>query len=291
MNAFARRLLGAACATCTVAAVAAPASGQTLSDRIDHALTKRAERGQSSHDAPALLGALVYTEISVRFDGVPARDAIDFIRRSTGIDLIARYDEGDASVGIDPEQPIHLEARGARVLTVLELILEQCSDETVSCTWQLRRGFVEVGPKPRLAAPSAQQLRYYGVDDLLAAAPRYTNAPSFDMEAALSQNAIGGGGGAGGGAGGGSGSGSGNRGGSLFPPPSDEPEVPTPNEQVATLIELVRETVEPEGWGRVGGTWATIRYHRGVLVVRAPDFVHRELNGYPFRPRRPVRLR
>ncbi|MSR18495.1 MAG: hypothetical protein EXS00_04885 [Phycisphaerales bacterium] len=44
--------------------------------------------------------------------------------------------------------------------------------------------------------------------------------------------------------------------------------------------------MEPEQWEDNGGGPCTIRYYEGVLIVRAPDFVHRGLVGYPFEPRR-----
>ena len=43
-----------------------------------------------------------------------------------------------------------------------------------------------------------------------------------------------------------------------------------------------------EGWVDNGGDWGTIRYYQGTLIIRAPDFMHRQIGGYPFavRPRR-----
>ena len=51
------------------------------------------------------------------------------------------------------------------------------------------------------------------------------------------------------------------------------------------LIDLITEIVEPDAWTLNGGTWATITYVDGMLVVRAPDFVQREIGGYPRVPR------
>ena len=42
------------------------------------------------------------------------------------------------------------------------------------------------------------------------------------------------------------------------------------------------EIVEPDGWADNGGEWGTIRYYQGTLIVRAPDFMHRQIGGYPF---------
>jgi hypothetical protein len=32
-----------------------------------------------------------------------------------------------------------------------------------------------------------------------------------------------------------------------------------------------------------------MKYYQGVLLIRAPDFVHRQIDGYPFKPQRPRR--
>ena len=45
---------------------------------------------------------------------------------------------------------------------------------------------------------------------------------------------------------------------------------------------LILETVEPFAWESAGGSYATLRYTSGVLIVRAPDYVHRQIGGYRF---------
>jgi hypothetical protein len=32
-----------------------------------------------------------------------------------------------------------------------------------------------------------------------------------------------------------------------------------------------------------------MKYYQGVLLIRAPDFIHRQIDGYPFAPQRPRR--
>ena len=56
-------------------------------------------------------------------------------------------------------------------------------------------------------------------------------------------------------------------------------------EKATEIINLIQELVEPEGWVDLGGDWASVRYYQGMLIVRAPDFVHRQIDGYPFVPR------
>jgi hypothetical protein len=54
-------------------------------------------------------------------------------------------------------------------------------------------------------------------------------------------------------------------------------------------MEIIQEQCEPEAWTDAGGDWATMRYYQGVLIIRAPDFIHRQIDGYPFAPARPRR--
>ena len=42
------------------------------------------------------------------------------------------------------------------------------------------------------------------------------------------------------------------------------------------------ETIEPDAWQVNGGDAASIRYYQGTLIVRAPDYIQRQLGGYPF---------
>ena len=44
-------------------------------------------------------------------------------------------------------------------------------------------------------------------------------------------------------------------------------------------------TVEPDAWEDAGGSAASVRYYQGVLMVRAPDYIHRQIGGYPFAAR------
>jgi uncharacterized membrane protein YgcG len=271
----------------------AGAYGQNLADRIAH--MRQAQNARGATTKGQMLGTLLYTDLSVTFTDTPAREAINYIATSTGLSIIGRYSDDRVGEGIDPEATINLNVSDRPALTILEMVLDQCADEVSECTWQLRDGFLEVGTKERLAAKSAQEIRYYPIRDLLFEPPRYDNAPSLDLESALSQSdnasggGFGGGGGGGGGigggggrGGGGGGSGSGGSGGSLFDDPEEEPEMMTEQERADIIIDLIQEIVEPDGWVDNGGDWGTVRYHQGTLIIRAPDFMHRQIGGYPF---------
>ncbi|MHC4382724.1 MAG: hypothetical protein ACYS0J_07845, partial [Planctomycetota bacterium] len=67
--------------------------------------------------------------------------------------------------------------------------------------------------------------------------------------------------------------------------PGDAPERLTETERAQVIIDLITESIEPDAWDVNGGDWATIRYYTGTLIIRAPDYIHRQIGGYPFATR------
>ncbi len=277
-------------ASCAAVALASAGLGQSLAERIAHVQQKRMDAERNNTSKASMLGALLYTDISVDFKDTSARDAINYIKTQLGIDIVGRFNDDKVGTGIDPSTEINLKVEDKPALDVLEMVLEQCAD-VEPCTWQLRKGYVEVGTKERLGAEAAREIRYYPIRDLLFDVPKFTNAPEFDLDAAINQgnNGGSGGGGGGGGFGGGGGGGSGGNGGSggggLIQQNNDEVDRVPESEKVDEIIDLITESVEPEAWIDNGGDAASIRYWQGVLIVRAPDYIHRQIGGYPFAPK------
>lgn len=88
-----------------------------------------------------------------------------------------------------------------------------------------------------------------------------------------------GGGGFGRGGGGGGGIGGGGGGGTVFGDPGDEADQIPIDELADELIDVIVNLVEREEdvdtWDVVGGDRAFIRHYKGVLIIRAPDYIHR----------------
>ena len=76
-------------------------------------------------------------------------------------------------------------------------------------------------------------------------------------------------------------------GGGIIGDPGDDHERPSEEEKADQLMDIIREQCEPDAWSDNGGDWASMRYYQGILIIRAPDFVHRQIDGYPFAPKRP----
>jgi len=246
-------LLLSACVA--VLSAAAPASSRPLSRaNLQHALTD--------------------TVISVEYRQTPAREVFKHLKTVLGVPIVGRYSDDKAGHGIDPETPITLDGSDTPAIDVLELVLDQCKDLD-PCSWQLRKGFVEVGTKERLSAPAAQVIKLYPIRDLMMIAPNFDNAPALDLAVALNQTA-GSSGGSGGGFGGGSSGGSGGGSGAIISGPAEGPRRGEDFEFVQDLMDLIQGAVEPWSWEDNGGT-ARMSYLSGNLIIRAPGFIHRQL--------------
>ena len=260
-----------------------PAVGQRMSERIDHALRRQAPQQTTVTSRAGMLRILTGTALTVQFHETPAREAFKHLQTLLGLHIVGRYSDDRIGHGIDPDTPITVVAVGRSGLDVLELVLDQCQ-ELDPCTWQLRNGYVEVGTKERLSVPSAREIRYYAIRDLMYDPLQFDNAPELNLGAAMNQGGgFGGGGGGGrgggfGGGGGGRGGGGGGGGGTIFDPPGEPPDRTIEEERVQEIIKLITGTIEPDAWEVHG--WATIQYYAGTLIIRAPDYIHRRIEGY-----------
>jgi hypothetical protein len=288
-------LRSAAPAVAIAISMASAAGAQGLSGAIDAVMQQRAADAAAADmqtAKPKILGALLTTTMSVDFAETTAKDAFDYFKKNLGVQMIVRFRSDRLPEGIDPEATITLKLDSTPALTVLEQMMAQvCTN--VPCTWQLKSTFLEIGTKPDLSRPGDLELKLYPVRDILYEAPVFDNAPDFNIDTALAQGmAMGGGGGGAGGGGGGMGGGAGGGGGgmggggaggggSIFGPAGDSPPRASHEELAGRLIRLIQLTIEPDVWASGA---ATIEYFQGSLMVKAPDFVHRQLGGYPFAP-------
>jgi hypothetical protein len=283
-------------AVAAVFAATAAAHAQNLSDRINEVMRQRAAEQAAEYERTrgGMLRALLRTGITVNFEGMPAKQAFGVVKQMLKIDLEGRWStDGGASGGLDPEAPITLNTTSV-ALDIIERMLEQCSNGEPA-TWQLRKGYVEFGTKQRLNSKGAQEMRIYPIRDLLFEAPMFDNAPEFNLNQSISQGG-GGGGGAGGGMGGGGGGmggggmggggggfgggggGAGGGGGGIFGSPGEPPARRSLDERTQSLIQLITGMVEPDVW--LDDSVASIRVFDGNLIIRAPDYVHRQIGGY-----------
>lgn len=201
-------------------------------------------------------------------------DVMTFIRDLTGADIDAIW--GDERIdGLDKEKRVTLSVREKPVLALLERVLDKSTDNAGDATWQFTpEGAIEVGLKSSLNKHAT--LRLYPIQDLLFEIPSFSQVPQLDLNSVLSQGGSAGAGGGGGGGGGG---------GSLF---SDQgqnqngengPLNQNEAAQAQRIINLIIETVEPTQWQDNGGDGASIRFYNGNLMIKAPEYIHRQIAG------------
>lgn len=204
----------------------------------------------------------------VAFQDHRLEDVLAFIREITGAEIEPLWMDDAAVDGLDRDTLITLNVRRVSALKLLEMVLQKAESDTSAYTggntWQMTDwGTIEVGPKSLLARN--MRLEVYPINDLLWEIPNYDEAPEIDLQSVL-QSSQGGGGQ------------------SPFQQNQQQDiDRRTLQERADDIIDIIESLVEPEQWLSGGGT-ASIRFFQGNLLVKAPDFVHRQLGGYAWWP-------
>ncbi len=245
----------------------AACAGAALPGAAALASSARAADDDLNRDKAAVLRALS-RPVSIDVRDQPVSDVFDFIARVTGADLEPVYLDQTTLEGIDPDTPVTIKATDQPALTLLERVLarvERAERPASGYTWQFTEsGSIEFGPKSVLNR--TQTVELYDVADLLFLVPRFDDAPEFDLSSAMQSQ--------------------GGGGGSPFSGGTQQTDDPDPAERLDAITRLIEQTVEPDQWAGLGGDGAAITAIGTSLVVTAPDYVHRQINGYDFWPAR-----
>ncbi|MEO1009239.1 MAG: hypothetical protein AAFX79_11795 [Planctomycetota bacterium] len=254
--------------TSLIAAVAGVAAATAVLGPVAMpALAQRAVRVQPRPEAVTI--ARMTTPITADFRDQRLEDVLEYLVQQTEADLEILWESDRATSGLDPDMLITLKVENLAALTVLERVLDMAQGEFGGLNnWQMTSwGAMQVGPTERLN--NFVRTEIYDINDLLLTLPEYDEVPELELDQAL-QSGQGGGGGQ-----------------SPFQNNNDQDLEELPIEERAReIIDLVEEFVEPEHW--VENPRASIKYFRGNMIVRAPDYVHRGLVGYSYWPARRV---
>ncbi len=205
--------------------------------------------------------------MTIKFDQQRLEDIMKYLADFTGAELDVMWRDDQNADGLDPEQTISFDIKNASALTVLEKVLEKAQTGDEENTWQLSKyGAIQAGPKSRLN--KFKRTEIYDINDLLVELPRYDEVPNIDLQSVLQ-------------------SGQGGGGQSPFKDDNDtqdQTEKKTLKEKADEVVSLIQKIVEPQQWVDNGGDAGTIDQFRGTLIVTAPDYIHRQINGYPWFP-------
>ncbi len=241
----------------------------------------------------AQLGRLLSARVDLEVEEATVWETLRALRRELGLNMLAfRLDPRGVvdRPGIDGELEIDLVLKGVTGVAALEAILAFAGPNV---TWQIHNGMVEVGPKAHLARDDARRTEIYETTDLALDPPDYRpqdggesyNRRDSDENAGelvrmivshCEPDAF------------------------LAPPP------PVVEDAGGRMQPSQHTTPAPPASGRgrptgrsnpntgatlnldpriapvfVKGQWASIQVKDNSLVVLAPDFVHRAINGCP----------
>ncbi len=209
--------------------------------------------------------------ISTELENARLEDIVNFVGDFTGADIDAKWADDRSGIGLDPDFEVTISVNNVESLTFLERVLEKAEAlDFVENTWQLGNdGVLEIGPKEVLNRH--RTLVVYDINDLLFQIPNFGNVPQLDLDSILDQGQQGGGGGGGS---------------SFFEDEGDQgaADLRSREELVDQIMDLIMELVEPDQWIDNGGEGASMDFYDGTLLIKAPDYVHRQINGYDFWP-------
>lgn len=206
--------------------------------------------------------------VTLNLTDAPIEDVFVFIQQVADIDIDVRWRDGRTD-GIDREARITLNMRDGSLMSILERTLQQSQQDFAENTWQFTPdGTLEVGPKSVLNERAFVKL--YDVHDLVFVVPDFPEVPELDLDTVLQQSSQRGGRGGGGG---------------IFQDPEDisiDAILGAETEATMQLMEIITRSIEPDQWVENGGDGASMTMYRQQLLVRAPDYIHRQLGGYDF---------
>lgn len=206
--------------------------------------------------------------MTLKADKTRLEDVLKFIQEFTKAEIDV-YWTTDQVQGLEKDREITLNISNQPALYVLEQVLDRAKNGFSENTWQMSSsGQIEVGPKDILN--KSKRLEIYDINDLLFVLPRYDDVPQIDLNNVLQQSQGGGGGG----------------GQSPFTNvnTTNNLNLPTKEQRAREIIDLITQTVETTQWVDNGGEGGSVRYFNGTLLINAPDYMHRQINGYPYWP-------
>lgn len=208
--------------------------------------------------------------ITIELTDARFEDVVAFIENFSGVDLRPMWEDDRFTDGLQKDARLSVKVEEAPVLELVERVLEEVQSDFSENSWQInRQGQLEVGPKVRLNR--YKERRFYDINDLLFEIPDFAQVPELDLDQVLQQSQSGGGGGGGGG--------------SIFDQEDDEDIAFEDDEESAErVMDIIRQFVENEQWQENGGDGGQMRYYNGTIIIQAPDYIHRQINGYPSVP-------
>ena len=200
------------------------------------------------------------------FQEAPFEAVMEHLQEMQDINIAMDWEDLEAN-GIDRDKPVTILLRGLPFRTVLEEVLTQVGGD-IKLAFEISDGLLRIATKDKLDLNKA--VLVYDIRDLLVNVPRFNNAATMDPSQALNQMGQGGQGGGGGGN-------------QLFQNNNQQQQTEQGQGQatdiVERIMEIIRQTVEPDSWVDTGGGDASIRELNGQLIIYNTSDAHGQIRG------------
>jgi general secretion pathway protein D len=222
--------------------------------------------GGGSGDDFELNRTLEDVQPEVSFTDQPFDQIVDFLVDLNQINMSVDWEDLELA-GIERDKPVTIKLREVALRTVLDEVLAQVGGD-VHLAYAVGDGLLRVATKDKLDRD--KYILVFDIRDLLVRVPRFRGAPRID----LTQQSTGGAGGGnvfgGSSGGGGQNDDDENQGGGGQNGGVDD-------EQVQELLDIIRQTVEPDSWRETGGGEGALRELNGQLIVYNTSDAQRQI--------------
>lgn len=209
----------------------------------------------------------------IRFQDQPFENVVEFLVELKGVNLNVDWEDLEAN-GVEKDKTVTIKLNNLPFRVVLRELLTQVGGD-VRLAYQVTEGLIKIATKEKLDRD--KNILVYDINDLLVNVPRFTNAANLNPAQALNQAGQGGQGGGGGG-------------GQLFEDNEQGGEGAAGEggaigggggrtQIVQEIIDIIRQTVEPESWRDTGAGDGSIRELNGQLIVYNTSDAHRAVEG------------
>ncbi len=195
--------------------------------------------------------------IPVDFRANALENVIEFLRNVTGVNIFVQWNSLEAA-GVSRDTPITMQLQNVAAAQALQLILDEAGGDLVNIGYTINEGVVVIATQQFLSAQTT--ILTYDIRDLIVQVPSFDEAPEFDLGSVASDSGGGGGG--------------------IFDDAGEDDEGDLPRaERIQQIMDLIRNTVDPDNWRMAGGLTSSMEELNGTLIVTTTAENHEQISG------------
>ncbi len=193
--------------------------------------------------------------IPIDFDANQFQNVIEYLRNVTGVNFVVNW-RALQSVNIRRDDPVTLQLTNVAAEKALRLILDQVGGEEVRLSFTVDEGVILIATQEFLAEKTI--IRTYDIRDLIVLVPSFEDAPEFNLDTIASD--------------------AGSGGQNIFDSgdTDDEDQLPR-SELIIRIMDLIRNTVDRDGWRATGGINSSMEELSGTLIVNTTAENHKAI--------------